>query len=244
MGNEPVVAIGCPIQNREEIVKEYLEGISNLDYPKNKLIPCFFVNNTSDKTGELILNWMAENKKDYKLIVYERDDKVYKRRTDRQDRENRDYTLFTIVRNRFLKLVKTVEWDYLFSVDSDIIIQPDTLKKLLAHKKEIVSALVYNGFHFGQDWYNYRVKKERNGRRGYYVYRYIPQNIFEVDVTGACYLIRRGVIDRGIKYKVHKFGEDVGFCEEAKSKGIKIYCDPTIKPEHKLQGDKRWKIGS
>lgn len=239
--DEPIIVVGCPVQDREHIIEEYLQCISNLDYPKDRIIPCFFVNNTSDKTGQIILDWISNVNSDYKMIIYDRKDNVYKKRKDDQSRQKRDYTLFAVVRNHFLKLIKDngIDWDYLFSVDSDILVQPDTLTRLLSHQKSIVSALVYNGLNWGQREYNYRVKKVTSGREGYCVYQHIPHNIFEVDVTGACYLIKREVIDAGVKYSSTGFGEDIGFCEAAKEKGFEIYCDPTLKPVHKLIGDRR-----
>jgi cellulose synthase/poly-beta-1,6-N-acetylglucosamine synthase-like glycosyltransferase len=238
--NKPIIAVGCPVQNREKIIEEYLEALYNLNYPKDRIIPTFFVNNTSDKTGEIILEWIKKVSSEYKMVIYARKDNLYKKRKDSQDRENRDYTLFTIVRNHFLKLLndKSIEWDYLFSVDSDIIVHKDILNSLLAHQKSIVSALVYNGMHWGNKEYNYRVKKEQ-GRKGYCVYQHLPQNIFEVDVTGACYLIKREVIEAGVKYKQTPFGEDIGFCETAKQKGFKLFCDPKLRPDHRLEGDTR-----
>jgi GT2 family glycosyltransferase len=144
-----------------------------------------------------------------------------------------------MVRNQFLKLISKEKFDFLLSIDSDILVKPDILNKLLDDKKDIVSALVYNGHEYGKDWFNYRIHTVKNGREGYFIYEYMPKNIFEVDVTGACYLIARKVIDSKVKYKPTTFGEDIGFCEEAKKKGFKIYCNPTIGTYHKLVGDNR-----
>jgi hypothetical protein len=39
-------------------------------------------------------------------------------------------------------------FDYLLSIESDLIIQPDTLKRLLSHNRKIVGATYYIGTNF------------------------------------------------------------------------------------------------
>jgi hypothetical protein len=233
---QPVVCVGCPIQNRDFIVKEYLQCIYNLDYPKDKLIPAFFVNNTSDQTGKIIQEWMEKHREKYFNILYFEKQKVYKGKIDSQLRDKRDFTLFAVVRNLFLKYIIPYPFHYFFSVDSDILFPPETLKQLLSHHKDIISCLVWNGTVFGVDNYNYRKYMQDNrGVYNYFQYQIQPGELFEVDITGACYLMKREVLDAGIRYKAHKKGEDWEFCVAAKESGFKLYCDPTIPVEHKAK---------
>lgn len=127
-------------------------------------------------------------------------------------------------------------YDYLFSVDSDIVFKPDTLKKMLAHDVAMVSGL-------------YIQRKPREHilelyRRG----KNIPyseirgQGLIEVDGCGfGCVLINSNVI-RGIGYPqfIYKsaldhrntLSEDNYFCMKAKERGFKIYADASILCEH------------
>ncbi|MDH7506182.1 MAG: glycosyltransferase [Candidatus Thermoplasmatota archaeon] len=241
----PVVLVGCPVQNREFIIKEYLNCIYNLDYPKEKIIVGFFVNNSIDKTNEIIQEWQQKHKEEYNQMLYFEDKKVYKGKMDSQKRDRRDFTLFAVVRNLFIKKILPYPFDYLFSYDSDILIPPHTLKQLLSHNKDICSILVWNGkTQFNTDNYNYRKwlsvydKKANIEKWNYYSYRVQPTKLFEVDITGACYLLKRQVLDTGIKYKSHKYGEDWEFCLSAKERGFKLFCDPTINNFHAARWDK------
>lgn len=240
----PVVMIGCPVQNREEVIKYYLEHIGNLDYPKKKIILLFFVNNTDDNTARIIKAFYRKHLEEYLDCLIFEDNKVYKGRQDGQHRMSRDFTLFSIVRNRFLDYAKNYQgWDYLFSVDSDVLVPPETLEKLLSRDKDIISALVYNGKAWDKrtKTYNYRIfrKDPITGREGYTFHTNIPDEIFPVDLTGACTLIRREVIEAGVKYKPFHRGEDLPFCISAKEKGFNIFLDPTIQTIHLLAGDRR-----
>ena len=127
-------------------------------------------------------------------------------------------------------------YDYLFSVDSDISFKPDTLKKLLAHDKDVVSGLYIQrkpGQHI--------LELYRNGRN-------VPYGdikglgLVEIDGCGfGCVLVKSEVI-RAIGYPqfvyksaldhAHTVSEDTYFCLKAKEKGYCIWADTTIQCGH------------
>jgi len=127
-------------------------------------------------------------------------------------RELYTYKNLSILRNRILEYAREKEdIDYIFSVDSDILVKPDILDKLLDTKKDIVAGLVSNS---GTDW-NFLpfTGLDRNT---------IPGKLFEVKVTGACYLISRAVFkNENIQYSdKYPSGEDEAFCQSAREQGF------------------------
>jgi len=112
----------------------------------------------------------------------------------------------------------------MFSVDSDIVVRPDTLKRLISHNKPIVSALVRN--HAQAQAYNMMMfDGTRFTRRG--IDRDLHgSGLLSCSLTGACYLIDRSVVwDRDVRYVPDKQGEDAGFCRTATAAGFSIFCD-------------------
>jgi FkbM family methyltransferase len=127
-------------------------------------------------------------------------------------------------------------FDYLFSVDSDITFKSDTLKKMLSYNKDMVSGLYIQrkpGEHI--------LELYRNGMN-------IPYNdikgkgLIEVDGCGfGCVLVNSNVI-RSMEYPhfVYKsaidhrntLSEDNYFCNKAKILGFKIFADTSILCEH------------
>lgn len=127
-------------------------------------------------------------------------------------------------------------FDYLFSVDSDMSFAPDTLKKLLAHDKDVVSGLYIQrkpGQHI--------LEVYRNGRN-------VPYDdirglgLVEIDGCGfGCVLVKSEVI-RAIGYPqfvyksalnhAHTVSEDTYFCMKAKEKGYRIWADTSIQCGH------------
>jgi FkbM family methyltransferase len=127
-------------------------------------------------------------------------------------------------------------FDYLFSVDSDIVFPKDTLRKMLSHNVPMVSGLYIQrkpGQHI--------LELYRNGSN--IPYNQIRgQGLIEVDGCGfGCVLVNSNVI-RGIGYPqfVYKsaldhrntLSEDNYFCMKAKERGFKIYADTSILCEH------------
>lgn len=124
--------------------------------------------------------------------------------------------------------------DYLFSLDSDILVRSDTLNRLLSHNKHVCSSLIYNGYIlFPESPYKYPniLYKDDLG-----IYRHIvnyrvkyPEKneigkLIEVDATGAITLIHNSVCKK-TKYSWHKQGEDVAWSESVKQNGWQLYCD-------------------
>ena len=132
-------------------------------------------------------------------------------------------------------------YDYLFSVDSDIAFNSDTLKKLLAHDKDIVSGLYIQrkpGQHILEIY-------EATPQGGVTQMPYEKLNGIELaEVAGCgfgCVLVKAEVM-RTIGYPQFKYhsaidhnntvSEDVDFCNKARSNGFKIWADPTVLCRH------------
>lgn len=126
-------------------------------------------------------------------------------------------------------------YDYLFSVDSDIAFPKNTLKKLLAHDVDMVSGL-------------YRQRKDQQILEIYRNGVSVPyselkgRGLVEVQSAGfGCLLVKSAVI-RAMDYPhfVYKsaidhkntVSEDTYFCIKAKEKGFKVFADTSILCDH------------
>jgi FkbM family methyltransferase len=136
-------------------------------------------------------------------------------------------------------------FDYLFSVDSDIAFPPDTLKKLLAHDRDVVSGL-YIQRKPGQHILEIYEANDHGGVSNIPYGKLKGRNLVEVQGCGfGCVLVKAEVM-RTIGYPQFKYysaldhkhtiSEDVDFCKKALAKGFRIWADPTIKCRHIGQG--------
>ena len=132
-------------------------------------------------------------------------------------------------------------YDYLFSVDSDIAFERDTLKKLLSHDKDIVSGLYIQRKHNEHTLEVY----EHNGFGGVSNIPYEKikeQGLVEIASCGfGCVLVKSEVF-RTVGYPQFEYhsaidhantvSEDNDFCTKARNKGFQIWADTSIKCRH------------
>jgi FkbM family methyltransferase len=132
-------------------------------------------------------------------------------------------------------------FDYLFSVDSDIAFDSDTLIKLLAHDRDVVSGLYIQrkpGQHVLEIY-------EHNGYGGVVNMPYEKlkgRPLVEIAGCGFGCVLVKGEVMREIGYPqfeyhsaidhAHTISEDNDFCTKARNKGFKIWADPSILCRH------------
>jgi FkbM family methyltransferase len=133
-----------------------------------------------------------------------------------------------------------VKYDYLFSVDSDIVLPKDSLRKLLAANVDVISGV-----------YVQRIPGEQNieiygfhpsGATPRLKYEQIAGGIHNVAGVGmGCCLIKSDVF-RTLQYPWFEYhsaldhantlSEDVDFCNKARVAGFNIFVDATIICDH------------
>ena len=146
-------------------------------------------------------------------------------------------------RNTIVKQMLERGDDYLFFIDSDLEVAPDTLTKLIKADKDIIGALYVRAV----PPYNPTImnKTTKDGKTKI-------QNVKDWDRTkpfkvwgigtGAM-LIKRKVLEtlkdklKGEWFKYSSIDgiptqEDIYFCNEAQKEGFEVWCDPTIPTRH------------
>ena len=132
--------------------------------------------------------------------------------------------------------------DYLFCVDSDVVLPDDTLLKMIGWDRDVVSGLYIQripGTHTLEIY-------EENGHGGVVniPWENIKQRIGLMEIAACgfgCVLIKGDVL-RAMEYPhfvyrsainhANTYSEDVYFCQKAREKGFKIWADTTILCDH------------
>lgn len=145
------------------------------------------------------------------------------------------------VRNLIAHFTIHNQYDYLFSVDSDIAFPRDTLRKLLEHNVDVVSGLYIQriqGVHCVEV-----MRYNQYGGVSHVPYDEIKgQGLVPVDSCGfGCVLVKTHVL-KAIPYPqfVYKsaidhsntISEDVYFCKQVRERGMRIYADTSILCDH------------
>jgi len=133
-------------------------------------------------------------------------------------------------------------YDYLFCVDSDIIMPKDTLVKMLASDKDIISGLYIQRIANTHTLELYKYINPYGAMSNIPIEEIAGKGLVEVASCGfGCVLINSNVL-RQMEYPhfVYKsaldhkdtVSEDVYFCMKAMSLGFKVWADTTIVCDH------------
>ncbi|MDD3852220.1 MAG: glycosyltransferase [Syntrophomonadaceae bacterium] len=219
--------IGCPVRNRAWVLPYYLQAMNSLNYPREKLQYCFVLNNSTDHSQEILEGFARTNNTAIVICNQEKPKGV--------QRGYYSFAHLASLRNILLSQFLQSGADYLFSVDSDILVSAHSLSRLIANNCDIVAMLVCNGHQIGDPGI-YNILRQVDDRYEYI--RDFPRDrVFPVDCTGAAYLIKRGVIAGGVRYSTDGGGEDIGFCQQSREMGFQLYCDGTLEAAHIMHGN-------
>ena len=151
-------------------------------------------------------------------------------------------TLVSHVRNELLKDAHRSDFDAMLWIDSDVRFDPEDVARLVA---QAADDTIVTGLYFTGDPPYTPNAYMRSETGAYRRLAELPGIPFEVDACGFGFLVmgRKAIYGAGDdpfnEMSVNGFhlGEDLSFCTRAKERGVKIYCDPTIKVGHLRLGE-------
>ncbi|PQP82109.1 hypothetical protein C0Q44_20880 [Paenibacillus sp. PCH8] len=201
------VFVGSPVRNRAWIMDRHLQSIKQQAVQKQYT---YILNDSEDQTEDILhehqIPYMTHNLG----------------RTYGHMRGQYSYHHLALLRNVLLDEFLKSDCDYLFSVDTDIIIPEHSLQQLMDNDKDVCSMLIRN--HPKVQAHNAMIGEKHISK--------FREGLFPVDLTGAVYLIKREVIEAGVRYGSHPTGEDAPFCEQARRLGFELYVDTRLRPVH------------
>lgn len=213
------VLLAAPLKQSIGIFREYQKALDALIIPPGVEMDRFFVVNDCPEI-------IPEIRGEYEIIntgdLYEKavNDHIWTK--DNLEKMPR-------LRNATIRRVLDYGYDFLFSVDTDVILQPETLQALLAADKDIVSEIFWT-----QGWCNAWMYDQATGMLD----EWKTPGLYECGMTGACTLIKSGVFRCGVDYSpisnIWKalWGEDRFFCVRAACAGMEIYVDTHYPATH------------
>lgn len=224
------ILITAPMRQDPKIVKEYLEGIKKLKIPIGYEIRLFFVVNDCPEVIPLIYEAGAD------WIVYDTGTEYQKTHND-HIWTKKLLADMSALRNKTIEYALYQDFDYWFSVDTDIVLDPNTLEKLLEADKDIISEVFWTKSPNGTWWCNSWIFDQCDADGHYTLWMEAP-GVYPVGMTGACMLVKRRVLEAGVNYtqipciKNALKGEDRHFCIRAACAGFDLYMDTEYPAKH------------
>ncbi|MEO3945166.1 glycosyltransferase [Gorillibacterium sp. CAU 1737] len=237
------ILIASPVHQRLAVLRLFLKSLKGLEHGEHQVGYRFADNNDSDEARELLREFEADMPEvsvvTYPTVVYERDEVTHRWNDELVDN-------VASMKDDLLDYARTEQVDALFLVDSDVLLYPDTLLRLLAADQEIVSNIFWTRWQPESDplpqvWlmdeYSFEgkkpLKRSRSGNEGNAAAAFLEKmrtpGLYEVGGLGACTLIRRSALEKGVSFRrlrnLSFWGEDRHFCVRAAALGIPLYVD-------------------
>lgn len=251
--NEKIrILIGSPIRQAPDILWNFLDSLKELNR-RNFIIDYYLVDDNDDKNSKNLLNTFCDKFSRDVIINHVEAIGEYIKTEDTHFWSVNLVWKVADYKNKIIEYCKKQGYDYLFLVDSDLVLHPKTLEHLVATNKDIISEIFWTKWkkdtrELPQVWltdeYSLIQKKrseilneqEEQQRCFSFLQQLKKPGIYEVGGLGACTLISKKAINQGVNYnEIYNLtfhGEDRHFCIRAAAMGYKLYVDTTYPAYH------------
>ena len=248
------ILVGSPIRRNKEILSQFLLAMESVSKAENEITYFFVDDNIDSQSSDLLYNFKERVIGKADVIIIDSSELLSKEGLSVNGTTGY-WSAFAlskvaIFKDEMIKYCIDHKFDYLFLIDSDIIINDHTIPHLLTRNVEIVSNVFWAKFHSDRSavpqcfWipdpykqykaFNVELSfQEANQKRlDMYTTARVP-GLYKVDGLGACTLIKRSALEKGVCFKkipnLSIPGEDRDFCIRAGVLGIDLYLD-TVYP--------------
>ena len=130
------ILIAAPANCKEEMFKEYLNSLNHLIIPKEYEVKKFFVLNKDSSLKNFL------NKEEY-IEIDNNNLQLIKNENQQKQWKKENYNFIAKLRNYILEEARNKHYDYLFSVDTDVLLHPNTLSHLINCDKDLISTSIW-----------------------------------------------------------------------------------------------------
>jgi hypothetical protein len=219
------ILIGAPVRQSAEVFELYLESLNNLERDGHRVDYFFILHNSPELTEYL---------EPHQFEHYTSQDEY--RKDDTHHWEVANLSAVAQMKNKLLKKAKG--YDFFFLVDSDILLHPKTLVHLMRQRRGIIAEV------FWTKWKPDEQEMPNAWMADYYSFdsydrldKWRKPGLYRVGMTGACILVHKSAIQKGINYTpIYNVSctvwEDRAFCIRAAVMDTFIYLDTHYPARH------------
>ena len=233
----PKLMIGCPVYDREWILDYWFEAIEQQTFPLSDIGFTFELGPDDDATHEKLYKWHYAHPE---VEVFDphinNEEKHYSHPEGHRKWNYGKYENMVRFRNNLLERIRCYAPERYFSLDSDILLRdPNTIQELwdLTERDEIdaVAPLMYMT-KIGKEFPSVMTWTPQGTTRARRVLEDYPiGGLFQADIIMAAKMMSRSVYEN-VDYRFHKQGEDLGWSDECKREGFKLWSASYIYAPH------------
>ncbi|WP_282154912.1 methyltransferase domain-containing protein [Cytobacillus gottheilii] len=245
------VLLASPVCQKPQILNEFLQSLIELNMVDIQPFFLFVDDNHNIQSSQILHDFTAENKHS---MIYRSNSASEPFMCDEITHYWQDHHIWKVAgyKNMMIKSALENDFDYLFLIDSDLVLHPQTLQQLLSANKDIISEVFWTKWkpylpEMPQVWLRdeYELTKIQakfltENEKKIQEHRFISQlhqpGIYEVGGLGACTLISRDALLKGASFaeisNLSYWGEDRHFCIRAAALGIPLFVDTHFPAYH------------
>jgi len=229
------VLIGSPVRRDSVILQEFLYSLEHLKQDTFSADYYFVDDNDDPQSSALLYDFATRH--EHCLIIREIDTKTSFVCDDTMHHWN-DALIERVTRfkNDMITYAIQHEYDYLFLIDSDLLLYPETIEHLITTEKDIISEVFWTKWQPNTDPLPQVWQYDVYGLGAEFVERLKHPGVYEVGGLGACTLITRKALQSGVNFnRLHNvsfWGEDRHFCIRAVALGFNLYVDTHFPAYH------------
>ncbi|MFC6653846.1 glycosyltransferase family 2 protein [Paenibacillus rhizoplanae] len=242
--NRTRVLLGSPIHQKPAILEQFLNSLLRLNL-KDIDLDFYLIDDNPDEAASQLLQQFARNGRSVFLQSSGYHDDYIRDEHTHVWHSNLVWKVAGF-KNLMIRRAEAFGYDYLFLIDSDLILHPDTLLHLIGTGKDIISEIFWTQWQpntmlqpqvWMHDEYNQweihpgeQLSPEEIQRRFHaFLLKMQQPGIYEVGGLGACTLISSSALSSGISYdrvrNISYWGEDRHFCIRSASLGLPLFVD-------------------
>ncbi len=245
------ILIGCPVRQKPAILAECLQSLSDL-HQHELAVEFLFIDNNQIEESSSLLHAFSECIPNT-TVLREVDDAVYA--CDDVTHHWSERLIWKVARfkDRIIEIALDREVDALFLIDSDLVVSPQLLCHLAKQNKDIVSEVFWTQWQpdipmlpqvwLGDQYELFTRRRDEQlsesdvaSRIQEFLNRIRRPGIYPVGGLGACTLISRGALLRGVRFaeidNISLWGEDRHFSIRARALGVELWADTWYPPLH------------
>lgn len=245
----PKILIASAVKQKDAILREFLSSLKKLE--TDGLEICYAFIDDQESSSQLLREFAAETP-NVRILAGEDSGKYV---CDEHTHYWRDDIIWKVARykDRLIALALDENFNFLFLVDSDLVLHPKTLTHLAGLGKDIVSEVYWTKWKpdlppLPQVWLGgqYRFHAQRYGeqlteaevgaRQREFLQMLQTPGTYKVGGLGACTLLSREALLAGVSFReianLDLIGEDRHFCVRAAVLGFELYADTHYPPFH------------
>lgn len=249
------VLVGSPIRQKLTILHEFLESLHRLEEKECSLDFFLIDDNEQEESKKLLQIFSAA--KGSKCTIHSpipvRESTHYI--CNETTHHWKDSIIWKVAayKDQIIRKAIDGDYDYLFLVDSDLVLYPHTIEQLILAKRDIVSNIFWTQWlpdqiPLPQVWvsdhytlFEHQIQEQLSNqemakRQRNFLEKLKKPGIYEVGGLGACTLISKAALNQGISFKRIKnltfWGEDRHFCIRAAALGLSLFVDTHLPAYH------------